>query len=480
MTRDDHSLLELGLCELADLVAAGEVSATEVTQASLNAACTEGKAVNAFIAIEAEAALQRAKELDSQRMKGATLGFLHGVPLAHKDMFYRAGQRITAGASPSRSLTSAETATVLERLEIEGAVTVGRLNMAEFALNPTGHNKHFGNCRNPYNLDYCPGGSSSGSGAAVAARTVFGALGSDTGGSIRVPSAMCGLTGLKGTQGRVSRHGVMPLSFSYDCVGPIARSAKDCARLMSVIAGADDKDPTSSSEPVSPYERELDGDLRGVRIGYPANAFIDGVDADVLQAFMAALEVYQARGATVVPVEIPHFNAINAYTGIVQRAEMATIHAQWMRESPEDYAAHVSSRIYAGYTLPAVAYIEALTQRGALVKAFCDGVFDGLSALLTPSLRMTVPTLAETDMDSGTPETELKFLSVTDHARWVNYLGLPAMSIPCGMDSHGLPIGLQLVGRPFAEATLLRLADAFQRESSWHAMRPDMLAKHSS
>jgi len=479
MTLDDHSLLELGLCELADLVAAGEVSASEVTQASLDAAGTAGRAVNAFIAIEAETALQRAKELDSQRSKGAALGVLHGVPLAHKDMFYRAGHTITAGAAPSRSLTSAVTATVLERLEFEGAVTIGRLNMAEFALNPTGHNKHHGNCRNPFNLDYCPGGSSSGSGAAVAARTVFGALGSDTGGSIRVPAAMCGLTGLKGTQGRVSRHGVMPLSFSYDCVGPITRSAKDCARLMSVIAGADDHDPTCSREAVSSYERELDGDLRGVRIGYPANAFIDGVHVEVQQAFMDALEVYRARGAIVVPVEIPYFNAISTYTGIVQRAEMATIHAQWMRESPEDYAAHVSSRIYAGYTLPAVAYIEALSQRGALVKAFCKEAFSGVSALLTPALRMTVPTLAETDMDSGTPETEAKFLSVTDHARWVNYLGLPAMSIPCGMDSRGLPIGMQLVGRPFAEATLLKLADAFQLDSSWHAIRPNLLAKHS-
>lgn len=476
MNSKDMTLLQLGLCDLVDLVASGDISVTDVTAASLRAADEIGGVANAYIAIEAEQALERAADLDTKRAAGSQLGRLHGVPLAHKDMFYRKSFEVSGGSSIRRAFRPNITATVIERLESAGSVTIGRLNMAEFALNPTGHNRHNGNCRNPWNLAYCAGGSSSGSGAAVASRTVFGSLGSDTGGSVRVPSSMCALTGLKGTQGRVSRYGVMPLSFSYDCVGPLARSAKDCARLMAIIAGVDSNDPTCSTESVDDYEAALDGDIRGIRIGFSVNAFNEGVDPEVLIAFNAALDNFRAQGAIVVPIEIPHLSAITTYTAIVQRAEMATIHAQWMRDCPEEYAAHVSSRLYAGYAIPAVAYIEALSQRGGLVTAFCRGALDGVSALLTPTLRMTVPTLDETDMDNGAPETEAKFSAVTDHARLVNYLGLPAMSVPCGLDSRGLPIGLQLIGRPYAEGTLLKLADAYQRESSWHSMLPPLLA----
>lgn len=472
----DMTLLQLGLCDLVDLVAAGDVSVAEVTAASLRAAEEIGRVANAYIAIESEQALERAADLDKKLAAGAQLGRLYGVPLAHKDMFYRKGFEVSGGSSIRRAFRPSTTATVIDRLESAGSVTIGRLNMAEFALNPTGHNRHNGNCLNPWDLSYCPGGSSSGSGAAVASRTVFGSLGSDTGGSIRVPSAMCALTGLKGTQGRVSRHGVMPLSFSYDCVGPLARSARDCARLMSVIAGVDSNDPTCSIESVDDYEGGLTGDIRGIRIGFAVNAFNEAVDPEVLAAFEVALDSFRARGAIVVPIEVPRLGAITTYTAIVQRAEMATIHAQWMRDCPDDYATHVSSRLYAGYAIPAVAYIEALSQRGALVRAFCSGALDGISALLTPTLRMTVPTLDETDMDNGTPETEAKFSAVTDHARLVNYLGLPAMSVPCGLDSRGLPIGLQLIGRPYAEGTLLKLADAYQRETYWHSMLPPLLA----
>jgi aspartyl-tRNA(Asn)/glutamyl-tRNA(Gln) amidotransferase subunit A len=265
-------------------------------------------------------------------------------------MYYRAGKPCTCGSKIRGTFRPTYTATVVERLEKAGSITIGSLNMAEFAQNPTGHNAHFGDCHNPWNVDHCTGGSSSGSGAAVAARFIYGALGSDTGGSIRLPATMCGIAGIKGTQSRVSRYGAMPLSFSADNVGPLARTARDCARLLRTIAGHDAADPTSSTEPVPDYEAALNGDVRGLRIGVPANFFFDGADSEVRMAFDAAMKVLESRGAKTVRLEIPHMNAVNTYASIMSRVEGATIHAQSMRERPEDYSVHLGGRLYAGYS----------------------------------------------------------------------------------------------------------------------------------
>lgn len=466
------NLLNLQLFELAGLIASGDITSRQVTEASIAHALDAGSVLNAFIALDAEGALEQADKLDRHRASGNPLGPLHGVPLAHKDMFYRAGQVSTCGSGLRRSYYASTTATVLTRLDEAGAVTIGRLNMAEFALNPTGHNPHFGDCRNPWNHQYCPGGSSSGSGAAVAGRVIYGALGSDTGGSVRIPSSMCGLTGIKGTYGRVSRFGVMPLSFTYDCIGPLTRSARDCARMLRVVAGYDDMDSTSAQEPVPDYEANLDGDLRGVTIGYSSSALVQNLDPDVARAYQDALLLMESRGAILLAIDIPSLDAISTYSAIVQRCEMASIHARWMRSVPESYAAHVSGRIYAGYGIPAVAYIEALSQRGNLVRQFCQEVFSQVGALVLPTLPTNVPTLEEANLDSDSPETEARFGALTDNTRPFNYLGLPAMSVPCGMDRRGLPIGLQIIGRPFAEHALLKLAAAYQQDTRWHLLSP--------
>jgi aspartyl-tRNA(Asn)/glutamyl-tRNA(Gln) amidotransferase subunit A len=452
------------------------VSAVSLTAAALDAIAAGDKTINSVIALDREEALVAAEALDKKRKAGGPLGPLHGVPLAHKDMYYRAGKVSTCGSKIRKEFIPGYTCTVIERMEAAGAVTLGTLNMAEFAQNPTGHNAHFGHCHNPWNTNYCTGGSSSGSGAAVAARFIYGALGSDTGGSIRLPASMCGVTGIKGTQTRVSRYGAMPLSFSADNVGPLARTARDCARIMQIIAGHDPADPTSSREPVADYEAGLDGDIRGQVIGIPTNFFLDNADGDVRRAFDAAIEVLVARGARTVEIEIPHMDAINTYGAVISRVEGATIHAQWMRERPQDYSVHLSGRIYAGFAIPAVQYLEALSRRGGILRDLGKHVFDKVDVVATPTMRKMVPTLAETDIDAGAPGAVESFNAITLNTRAVNYMGLPAVSALCGFDSRGLPVGLQIIGRPFAEGRILKFADAYQRDTDWHRQRPAIAA----
>lgn len=465
-------LLHRSLTDIADALRDGSVSAVDLTAAALEAFGRVDQAINSAIWLEGAVALEAAEALDRKRASGARIGMLHGIPLAHKDMYYRAGKRSTCGSRIRQDFRPDVTATVIERLEAAGSVTLGGLNMAEFAQNPTGHNPHYGNCRNPWHLDYCTGGSSSGSAAAVSARLVFGALGSDTGGSIRLPASICGVTGIKPTQTRVSRYGVMPLSFSADNVGPLTRTARDTARLMSVIAGHDPKDPSSSREPVPDYEAQLTGDIQGMTIGVPANYFFDGIDPDVLAAFDQAVEVLKSRGAEIIAVTIPHMDAIAAYGSIVSRVEGGTIHAQWMREQPQDYAAHLSARLYPPLGIPAVYYVEALARRGGILKAVATDVFGLCDAFITPTLRMKAPTLHATDIDAGTPGAIQLSQDVSINTRPINYLGLPSVSVPCGLDPNGLPIGFQIQGRPFAEGRILKIADAYQRDTDWHSRLP--------
>ncbi len=474
MAEDPASLT---LVEAAEAVATRALRAVDLLDACfarLDAA--EGR-VNATIWLDREGARRDAEAADAAIAAGRPIGPLHGLPLAHKDMYYQAGRPCTCGSAIRRDFVPDTTATVIERLSAAGAYAYGGLNMAEFAQNPTGHNAHYGDCHNPWNLPYITGGSSSGSGAAVAARFTYAALGSDTGGSVRLPAAACGVTGLKPTQTRVSRAGVMPLSFSADNVGPLARTARDCARVMQAIAGHDPRDPTSAREPVPDYEAALDGDLRGLRIGLPQTYFNDGADAPVLAAIEAAVAVLAARGAEVIHLPLPLMDAVAAYGGIISRVEGAAIHAQWMRERPADYAVHLSARLYGGNAIPGTYYVEALSRRGPILREFARAVFGAVDVLATPTIKTCLPTLAATDIDHGPPGTEHRFMAVSANTRPFNYLGLPAISLNCGFDPNGCPIGLQIAGRPFAEARLLQVADAYQRDTDWHSREPP-LYKH--
>jgi aspartyl-tRNA(Asn)/glutamyl-tRNA(Gln) amidotransferase subunit A len=469
-------LADLTLVEAAGAVASGQATSRELLDACWKNIELANPAVNATIWLDRQQAEYDAAAADEAVRAKATLGVLHGVPMAHKDMYYQAGRPCTCGSKIRRDFVPGYTSTAIERLHAAGAYAFGGLNLAEFAQAPTGHNVHFGDCHNPWSLPYIPGGSSSGSGAAVASRMTYGALGSDTGGSIRLPAACCGVTGIKPTQTRVSRYGAMPLSFTHDNVGPLARTARDCARLLGVIAGHDTNDATSSREPVADYEAMLDGDIRGLRIGIATTWFLDGAASEVVAAIEQACAVLAGRGAIISHIELPLMDAIGAYGSIVSRVEAAAIHAEWMRERPGDYAPFLAARMYPGFAIPAAYYVETLACRGPILKAFCAEVFAKVDVIATPTIPTLLPTLAETDIDHGPPGTEKKFMAVSVNCRPFNYLGLPAVSVPCGFDPNGLPIGFQLAGRPFGEGRLLKVADAYQRETDFHTLLPPVLS----
>ena len=465
----------LTLAALSGALRQREISSVEATRACLDAIDEHDRSINSFVAVEHETALAQAaaadRELDARRWRGP----LHGVPLAHKDMFYRAGKVSTCGSALCVDRIAAVTSSVQQRIADAGAVYLGSLNLSEFAAGPTGHNAHFGHCRNPWNPQHVTGGSSSGSGASVAARLAFAALGSDTGGSIRLPASMCGVVGLKPTYGLISRYGVMPRCWSLDVVGPLARTAEDCALLLQAVAGRDPRDRTTDAATPPDYHVALAGPVAGMTIGVPTNAVFTDVDADVRAQLDASLRALEALGARVVPVELPDPRALYALTNLVNKAEAATIHAQWMRSRHDEYSLSAVNRIEAGFHVPATYYLDALRLRAPLLEKFATQVFERVDAVHMPVLGMPVPTIDSTEIRSteGVPELMER---ITRFTRWVNYLGLPALSVPCGFTADGLPVGCQLLGRPFSEARLLRIAHAYQQVTDWHRRAPVLRA----
>ncbi len=468
-TKIDNPAL-LTLTEVADAIATRRVSSREVTQACLARIEAAQPRLNAFISIEAETALTAADAADAALARGKSRGPLHGVPLAHKDMYYDTGHVVTCGSDIRRHWVATTTATALQRIKDAGTVRLGSLHMVEFAYGPTGHNPHFGPARNAWNPEHVTGGSSSGSGTAVAARLTYAALGSDTGGSIRLPAHFCGVSGLKTTVGRISRAGAMPLSQSLDTVGPLARTVEDCALLLGLMAGPDPADPTAIGGAVPDYLAATRLPLAGRVIGIPTAFYVDDLDPDVAEAMDAAMITLARAGARIVPVSLPDQARLSAASQIVLAAEAAAHHAQWLKERPDDYGAQVRARLENGFAVPAVSYLEAMRWRGPALAAHLDAV-EGIDAVLAPGAPMPAPTIIESDV-GGAPDAEAMIQRLTRFTRPVNYLGLPAVSIPAGFTTSGLPVGLQLIGRPFEEAMILSIGAAFQRETDFHARMP--------
>lgn len=466
-------LATLDLCTLAGRIRDREISAEEVTSAAIARAEALQPTLNAFIRLEAETALEQARAVDARLAKGEDVGPLAGVPLAHKDMFYREGLPTSCGSKIRADFVADRTATALARLAQAGAIDLGGLNMSEFAVGPIGNNVHYRDCHNPWNPDHAPGGSSSGSGASVAARIVYGALGSDTGGSIRIPSAMSGVVGFKPTQNRVSRYGLMPLSFSFDTSGPLTRTVRDTARILDTIAGHDPKDPTSSRRPGPGCEAACDRPPDGLRLGIPTSYFYDDLDPAVAAALEAAQKVFEDTGIPLRPVPVPSHEEINLIWAAALAAEAATIHRKWLRDQPDDYGPMVRRRIEFGLYQPATRYLEALSLRESFLRDYCATAFADCDVLLTPTMPVTAPRLDEVDVSDGKGMTDL-VLKVSRNTRPISYLGLPALSVPCGYNEAGLPIALQLIGRPFAEAQLCRLGHAFQQATDWHTRVPEL------
>lgn len=467
-------LAALTLVEVADAIRSGAASAREVTEACIARVERLQRVVNCFTSFDPGSALAQADRADARRAAGEPLGPLHGVPLAHKDMFYRQGLVTTCGSRIRRDYRPTYTATVLERLEAAGALHLGGLNMSEFALSPTGHNSHFGPARNPWNPEYITGGSSSGSGAATAARLVFAALGSDTAGSIRLPAAACGVVGIKPTHTRVSRYGAMGLSFSLDSFGPLARTVRDCARVLGVIAGYDPRDATSSRQPVPDYEAAtLAPDIAGLRIGTPENYYYDTVDDEVRERLEASLAVFESLGARRVGVRIPDHEHLAGLANAVQWSEAATLHDAWLRECPQDYGPQVRARLELGFAYSATQYLSAAHVRPRIIRSFVSSVFQQCDILHLPAIPIPLPTIAETGVEDREGFAEL-LASLSRCTRPINYLALPGLSLPAGFDANGLPTAFQLVGRPFAETTLLRAGAAYEATTNWTRQTPPL------
>ena len=465
----------MSLCEAADAVANGTLSATDLVEAALARIARLDPDLHAFIRLDAEDARARAQEIDGNRGRGGGKGPLAGVPMAHKDMYYRAGKVSSCGARIRREFRPAATATVLERLDAAGAIDLGGLAMVEFAMGPHGFNAHLPRCRNVWDFERIPCGSSSGSGTAVAGRLVYAALGSDTGGSIRCPAAANGISGINPTQGRVSRFGCMPMSWSFDVVGPLARTVRDCARVLGVIAGLDENDASTSAEPVPDYEATIERSVRGVRIGIPAGYFDEDLDPGVAAAIEATHQVFSGLGAALVPVAMPALlDTVSAIHPLVMKSEGAANHLPWKRAHDEDYSDEVGKRLQAGFFIPATDYINALQYRAHALRVFADAVFGACDALLTPVLPMPTPTLADTAYRDG-PAYLKMVVGLTRNTRVVNFLGLPALSVTCGFTPDGMPTSFQLIGRPLSEALLFRLGHQYQRETDWHRRWPTAL-----
>lgn len=462
----------MSLVAVARAIADKKFSSREVTQSCLNRIAEWQPRLNAFMAIEAESALAAADAADADLAKGNSRGPLHGVPLAHKDMYYDAGKVVTCGSKIRRDFVATTTSTALQRLKDAGTVRLGSLQMVEFAYGPTGHNVHFGAVHNPWNVDHITGGSSSGSGSAVAARLTFAALGSDTGGSIRMPAHFCGVTGLKTTVGRVSRAGAMPLSQSLDTVGPLAQTVEDCALLTGLMAGADPEDLTASTRPVPDYMAATKSSIKGLRIGVPTAFYVDDLDAEVARVLDETIATLQKEGAEIVKVELPDQRQLTAACQLVLATEAAAFHKRWLIERPQDYGAQVLMRLQNGLAIPAVSYLEAMRWRGPALSAWLAAVA-GTDAVLAPVAPMPAPTIAESDVGNSI-DAEAVIQRITKFTRPINYLGLPSLSIPTGFTKAGLPVGMQLVGRAFDEAMLVRIGATFQRATDFHARVPKL------
>jgi aspartyl-tRNA(Asn)/glutamyl-tRNA(Gln) amidotransferase subunit A len=437
-------LISLSCVGLAAAIRERRTTSVAAMEAVLERAQAVQPRLNCFLRIDADAALAAAHLADREVARGYVRGALHGVPMAHKDMYYRRGVVSTCGSKILRDVPAKATAKVLEHLDAAGAIQFGVLNMAEFAMGPTGHNWHYGHCRNPWDPERVTGGSSSGSGASVAARANFAALGSDTGGSIRLPSAFCGLAGIRPTHGRVSVENILPLCPSLDTVGPLTRTVEDAALMLEVIAPG--------------FAADLAKPSAGLRIG---RAFQEDCDPEIASAIEASLDVFRRLGATVVDVELPDFSRLSALAATLHAAEANPFHDDWFRTRPQDYSPQVRERLEKGRPVLARDYLKAMQARAPAIAAFCESVFSKVDLVHGPVVSFQTPTIAETDISSGEAAAEMlgRFVRLT---RPISYLGLPVVCANAGFTRAGMPIGMQLIAPPHDEATALRAAHAFQ------------------
>ena len=468
MTSDD--LCFGTISETARLIELGRLSPVELTQAHLDRIDATDSALSSFITLLADRALEQAAAAEREIAGGDYRGPLHGIPIGLKDLYYTKDIRTTVGSRILREFTPDYDAAVVERFDAAGAVLLGKLQMHEFALGATSVNPHDGPAHNPWDVTRITGGSSGGSGSAVAAGQCMAALGSDTGGSVRIPAGLCGIVGLKPTFGLVSRHGVHPLSWSLDTVGPMTRTALDAAIVMNAIAGHDSRDPSSAQVPEQDFTEGIGDGLTGLRIGIPDDFFYDVIDEEVSAAICEAAGVLAELGAEVERCSIPALNHCLGISSVILVTEAAETLISHMRERPEDIGADVRARLYLGAMTPAVDYIKAQRARTAYNEQLADAM-NTYDLLLAPTAAVGAPGINQESIEvGGQVENALSLMSRLTRA--FNLTGQPTVSVPCGFTSDGMPIGMQLAGRMWEDQVVLRAAHAYEQATDWHTRRP--------
>jgi aspartyl-tRNA(Asn)/glutamyl-tRNA(Gln) amidotransferase subunit A len=460
------------ILEAAQALRERRVSSVELTRAALDHIDRQDRSINSFITVLRDYALERAAEADREIAAGTLRGALHGIPIAVKDLIDMRGIRTTGGARIYDDVPAGENAAVIEKLEGGGAVIVGKLNLHELAYGVTSENPHYGSVHNPWNLEHSAGGSSGGSAAAVAIGFVFAALGTDTGGSIRIPAAFCGVVGFKPTYGLVSRHGVQTLGFSLDHVGPLARTVRDTATVLTAIAGFDRRDPASVKASVADYAPREGCSVRGTRIGFPESWLTEHVEREVADAVSGAVSRAASLGAEVIPVNLPNLEAVNTVGQVLLLAEAAALLERFL-DRRDRFGPDVLALLDQGRLLPATDYINAQRLRRQFQSDF-QRLWNRVDCIVTPSTPIPAFRLGQTTARIGEVEEYVRPLA-TRFSRPMNVLGVPAISIPCGRSRGGLPVGIQIAAPPFEDGLVLRVAAALEDSGIRIAEPPQLL-----
>ncbi|MBI3668150.1 MAG: Asp-tRNA(Asn)/Glu-tRNA(Gln) amidotransferase subunit GatA [Acidobacteria bacterium] len=462
------------IAELSPQIQAGKISPVELVTETLARIRRHQPALNAYITVMEESAMEQARQAEREIRTGHYRGPLHGIPYAAKDLFYTRGVATTAGSKILRDFVPDYDATVIERLREAGAILVGKTGLHEFAYGVTNNNPHFGPVHNPWDLARIPGGSSGGSTAALAAGLCTFSLGSDTGGSVRIPASFCGLVGLKPTFGRISRYGVFPLGHTLDHVGHFGLSVADVAAILGVLAGPDPRDDSSANEPPPRLDLSAEPGLKGFRLGVPRNYYFERLEPEAEAAVRAAIQVLRGLGAEMEEVEIQGIEDFTVLSRLILMPEATALHRARLKTRRADFGPDVLALLDQGQFILATDYLDAQRRRRQLVRGL-DRLFDRVQAIVTPTTPTTAPKIGETMIKLGGQDEDVRLAS-TRLVRGLNLAGVPAISVPCGFDSKGLPIGLQIFGRAFDEYAVLRVAHAYEQASEWRKRRPPMAA----
>ena len=465
-----EELASLTIAQAARLIQERQLSPVELTAFTLERIERLNPTLNAYITVTADQAMQAARQAEEEIGAGGYRGPLHGIPISLKDLYASKGVRTTAGSKILGDWVPDFDATAAARLKAAGAIVVGKAHTAEFACGATGLNHHFGPCRNPWNPEHVSGGSSSGSGASVATGMALGSMGSDTGASVRLPASLCGITGLKPSYGLVSRHGIVPLSWSLDHAGPLTRTAEDAALMLQAIAGHDHHDPSSTRLPVPDYSRTLGDGIRGLRIGVPTGFAWEIASQEVAGPVRQALTVLEEMGATLQEVSLPLLKYVGSVGTIIAWTEGASWHEHWVRTRPQDYGPLPLHRFRLGLLLRATHYHRAQRVRALMQREFSQAL-QQVDAIASPTAPIAAPRVGQESARAGDREASVYRLLVL-LTRPYNLTGLPAITVPCGFTERGLPVGLQIAGRLFDDAQVLRIAHAYQQATDWHTRRP--------